>query len=181
MAGRGEETGAGEVWDDLDKRFRAPLRSYFARRLNGWTDAEDLTQEVFVRLTRNPDRNNGENIEAYVFKIASTVLKDWLRYKTSRQAQSHRALADTTDNPETPLVLIEERNPERVLIGKETLRDLEDALSQLNPRTREIFLLSRIENVHHRDIASLHGISISAVEKHVLKAIARLAARAFKP
>lgn len=181
MAGREEEKETWEVWDDLDKRFRAPLRAYFARRLGNWVDAEDLTQEVFVRLTRNPDRHNGENIEAYVFKIASTVLKDWGRYRTARQAQAHRALGDATENLETPAVLVEERTPERVLMAKEALQDLDEALAQLSARTREIFLLSRIENVHHRDIANLHGISISAVEKHVLRAIAHLAARAFKP
>lgn len=181
MAGREDTRETWEVWDDLDKRFRAPLRSYFARRLNSWADAEDLTQEVFVRLTRNPDRNDGQNIEAYVFTIAGTVLKDWGRYRTTRQAQAHRTLADAAENPTTPPVLVEERTPERVLMAKDALRDLENALRQLSPRTREIFLLSRIENVHHRDIASFHGISVSAVEKHVVKAIAHLAARAFKP
>ena len=181
MAGLEEKNEITEVWGDLDKRFRAPLRSYFARRVKNWVDADDLTQEVFVRLTRNPDRNNGENIEAYVFKIASTVLKDWGRYWMSRQAQAHRALKDSSENAAQPSVLVEERTPERVLMAKESLRGLEEALGQLSSRTREIFLLSRIENLHHRDIASLYGISISAVEKHVLKAIAYLGARVLKP
>ena len=45
-----------EVWDDLDRRFRAPLTAYFHRRLHDRGEAEDLTQEVFVRLARRPDQ-----------------------------------------------------------------------------------------------------------------------------
>lgn len=170
-----------QVWGDLDKRFRSPVKAYFSKRVNDRNEAEDLTQEVFVRLSRHPDKNNGENIEAYVFKIASSVLRDWARYQSSRQKNAHSALIGVCENAITPSVLTEDRTPERVLMAKEALRDIEKALSELSKRTREIFLLSRLEHVHHRDIAVLHGISVSAVEKHVLKAIAHLSARAYRP
>ncbi len=169
-----------QAWPGLDRRFRAPLTAYFLRRVSDRGDAEDLTQEVFVRLTRRPDQNGGETIEAYVFKIAASALNDWHRHRTSRHMNAHRTLSDQSDSVATPTILVEDRTPERVLAGKEALRDIEDALAELSERTREIFLLSRMENVHHRDIANLHGISISAVEKHVLRAVAHLSARAFR-
>ncbi len=168
------------AWPGLDHRFRAPLTAYFLRRVRDRGEAEDLTQEVFVRLTRRPDQHGGETIEAYVFKIAASVLHDWHRHRTSRRMNAHRTLSDVSDNLATPAILVEDRTPERVLAGKEALKDIEAALRELSERTREIFLLSRMENVHHRDIANLHGISISAVEKHVLRAVAHLSARAFK-
>lgn len=174
------DTQGSEAWTGLDRRFRAPLTAYFNRRVNDRAEAEDLTQEVFVRLARRPDRNNGETIEAYVFKIAASVLKDWGRHRTSRRANAHHTLSDYSESVSLPMILVEDRDPERVLAGKEALKDIETALRELSDRTREIFLLSRMENVHHRDIAQLHGISVSAVEKHVLRAVAHLAARAFK-
>ncbi len=169
-----------KVWTDLDQRFRIPLTAYFGRRLYDKGEAEDLTQEVFVRLARHPDQNNGETLGAYVFKIAASVLKDWSRHQSARRFREHRTLSEVQENTLTPPLLVEDRTPERVLAGREALRDIEDALLELSERTREIFLLSRMEHVHHRDIASLHGISVSAVEKHVQKAIAYLTARAFK-
>ncbi|MEI9992988.1 MAG: sigma-70 family RNA polymerase sigma factor [Rhizomicrobium sp.] len=168
------------VWANLDRRFRAPLVAFFQRRVYDRTEAEDLTQEVFVRLTRRPDRHNGETIDAYVFKIAANVLIDWGRYRTSRRAAAHRTFSDITEDVGIPSILVEDRTPERVLAGKDALQNIEDALAELSARTREIFLLSRMENVHHRDIANLHGISVSAVEKHVLKAVAHLSARALR-
>lgn len=175
----GEEVRRDAAWDDLDRRFRAPLTAYFLRRVQDRGDAEDLTQEVFIRLARRPDRNNGETLEAYVFKIASNVLADWGRSRVSRCITAHQSLGDISENVIVPNILVEDRTPERVLVGKEALKDIEAALMELTPRTREIFLLSRMEHVHHREIARLHGISVSAVEKHVLKAVAHLSARAF--
>lgn len=181
MSGRHENDKINDgTWPGLDHRFRAPLTAYFHRRVQDKAEAEDLTQEVFVRLTRRPDQHNGETIEAYVFKIAASVLNDWGRHRTSRRMNAHRTLSDVSESVSLPSVLVEDRTPERVLAGKEALKDIEAGLAELSERTREIFLLSRMENVHHRDIANLHGISVSAVEKHVLRAVAHLSARAFR-
>ncbi len=177
---RDSEKAATEGWVQLDQRFRAPLTAYFNRRVFDRAEAEDLTQEVFVRLARHPDRHDGVTLETYVFKIASSVLLDWGRRRTRKRGNAHDALTDFTENVSVPPALVEDRTPERVLVGKEALKDIEDGLAELSERTREIFLLSRMEHVHHRDIAQLHGISISAVEKHVLKAVAHLSARAFR-
>ena len=174
-----DKTKTGD-WAVLDRRFRAPLTAFFHRRVFDRAEAEDLTQEVFVRLARYPDRNDGVTLETYVFKIASSVLQDWGRRRTRKRTSAHQTLVDFEENVAVPPALVEDRTPERVLVGKEALKDIEDGLAELSERTREIFLLSRMENVHHRDIAQLHGISISAVEKHVLKAVAHLSAKAFR-
>jgi len=169
-----------EVWKDLNERFRGPLTAYFHRRLREGGDAEDLAQEVFVRLAARPDRHNGLTLEAYVFTIASSVLTDWRRSRNSRRAGMHQGLVDNDENVTVPSILVEDRTPERVLAGKDALKDLEKGLAELSDRTREIFLLVRMEHIQHRDIARQFGISVSAVEKHVLKAIAHLSARNYK-
>jgi RNA polymerase sigma factor (sigma-70 family) len=169
-----------EDWRGLDQRYRTPLRTYFQRRVMDRTEAEDLTQEVFIRLAKRPDQHNGETIDAYVFKIAANVLTDWSRYRTSRRATAHRPITDESELVATPQGLVEDRDPERVLAGKDALKGIEEGLAELGERTREIFLLSRMENVHHQVIANLHGISISAVEKHVIKAVAYLSARTLR-
>jgi len=166
-----------ELWQELDRRFRAPLTAYFIRRVYDRSEAEDLTQEVFIRLTRHPDKPLGDGADAYVFMIASNLLKDRGRYQASRRTHAHRSLSEIEENVTTPLNLIEDRTPERVYSGRETLVEVLGALRELNDRTREIFILSRLENMHQRDIAALHGISVSAVEKHVMRAINHLAAR----
>jgi DNA-directed RNA polymerase specialized sigma24 family protein len=91
-------------WQALDDRFRKPLMAYFLRRVGDRSEAEDLTQEVFVRLTRHPDRPSGDGAEAYVFMIASNLLKDRGRHQLSRKVSAHKSLSDVSENIATPKI-----------------------------------------------------------------------------
>jgi len=71
----------------------------------------------------------------------------------------------------------EESSPERVLSNQQQLATIVTALGELAERTRDIFVLCRLENMKHAQIAELLGISVSAVEKHLSKALAHLARR----
>ncbi|MBY8829153.1 RNA polymerase sigma factor [Hephaestia mangrovi] len=171
----------GRLWQELDRRYRSVLFGYFLKRVYDRGEAEDLTQEVFARLTRHPDKPQGKAADAYIFVIASNLLKDRARAQVSRRASAHRSWENAFENAINTPSLVEDRHPERVLIGRETLDQVLLALGELSERTRDVFILSRLENMRHRDIAALHGISVSAVEKHVMKGMAHLGARFLRP
>ena len=166
---------------ELDRAFRGPLVAYFLKRVKSRNEAEDLTQEVFVRLLNHPDKNNGTTIEGYVFTIAANLLRD--RAKSVATAyQRHIQSLDLLDEKDVSSAnLVEDRNPERVLVGRQAIQDVLDALAELGERTRDIFILARLENVQHREIAAMYGISVSAVEKIMMKAMAHLGARFLLP
>src|SRR3546814_18334423 len=73
-----------------------------------------------------------------------------------------------------PAALIDDLTPERVLLGRERLRQIDAALAELNDVTREIFVSFRLEGRRQAEIATTMGISISAVEKHVARALVYL-------
>lgn len=170
---------AGQLWNELDSRFRAPLLAYFLRRVHDRSEAEDLTQEVFARLARQSEQP--EAVQAYVFVTAANLLKDRARVQITHRTRAHRSLDDVVVDANSAVGLVEGRDPERVLAGKDTLREFVSALEALSERTRDIFILSRIEHMQQRDIAKLFGISVSAVEKHVMKALNHLGARLAPP
>jgi RNA polymerase sigma-70 factor (ECF subfamily) len=68
----------------------------------------------------------------------------------------------------------DEIDPQRILGGKEDLHAATAALLRLPERTRTVFILRRLEGRRHRDIAMQLGISVSAVEKHMVRAILHL-------
>jgi RNA polymerase sigma-70 factor (ECF subfamily) len=72
---------------------------------------------------------------------------------------------------------MEERSPERVLLARESLTKVLACLDELGEKTRDIFILFRLENMKQKDIAALYGIGQSTVEKHVMKAALHLAVR----
>jgi RNA polymerase sigma factor (sigma-70 family) len=172
-------SAASQLWKELNGRFRGPLFAYFMRRVRDRSEAEDLTQEVFVRLARQSQQPDA--VQAYVFVTAANLLKDRARLQISHRVQAHRSLSDIPDDANFASALVEDRDPERVLAGKDTLREFVSALGALSERTRDIFILSRIEHMHQRDIAKLFGISVSAVEKHMIKALNHLGARLMQP
>jgi len=162
----------------LDARYRKPLLSFFIRRARDRQDAEDLTQEVFLRILRRDDTVPLENAEIYLFRIAANLLRDRARRHGTRNAAEHASLdapgIHFQDSGILSGALVEDRGPERVLLSQESLAQVLRALDELGERTRDIFMLYRIEKMKHRDIAQIYGITVSAVEKHVARAGAHL-------
>ena len=162
------------IKDELDARFRASLLAYFLRRTGSPQEAEDLTQETFVRLIGSNTFENAEEARAFVFRVASNLLRD--------RARSHTRLrrfpvlpidSVAVDEPK----LVEGIDPERVLISRETLTEVLARLDELGERTKNIFILFRLEGMRQKEIAAFYGIGVSTVEKHVMAAVLHLSKR----
>jgi RNA polymerase sigma-70 factor (ECF subfamily) len=160
--GQIEAGQAGEL-EALNRAYRPALIRFFQRRTHSHAEAEDLTQEVFIRLA-HVDMEAIHTRDAYVFRIASNLLKD-----------RHRRLQVRFDYGDelalAPDAGIELLDPHRVAEGHDMLRALYAALGELPDRTRRIFTLYRIENVAKKVIAEQFGITESAVEKQVGRAM----------
>ena len=164
----------GTLIGELDRRFRLPLIAYFRRRVSSASEAEDLTQDVFERVLKALSHAPIVNAEALVFRIAVNLLRDRARREITRGGEQSLtsenivALADA---------LTVDLSPERVVLGERTLADVLAALQELGERTQAIFYLYRLENLKIREIAAIYGISASAVEKQVSKALLHLTRR----
>jgi RNA polymerase sigma factor (sigma-70 family) len=151
----------------LHERYRSALLAFFARRLHNRTEAEDLTQEVFAKLAGTSRRFREP--DAYVFQTAANLLRDRNRREKVRfNYQMHELV---TASPSDPL------GPERVVAGRQTLYEVIDALQELPERTRTIFILHRLEKLKKGEVAALLGLSISGVDKHLVKAMVHLQGR----
>ncbi len=153
---------AGEVGP-----VRQWLTRYFRRRVRNHTEIEDLVQDVFARIVARESPEPIENLGGYIHRTASSVLADRARLQASHGAGLHVAF-------DSELHGEEEIDPERLLVGREHLRAATASLLQLPERTRTVFILHRLEGQKYRDIAKHLGISVSAVEKHMIRAIQHL-------
>ena len=163
---------------EVDRHWRSLLMAFFLRRVGDKYEAEDLTQETFARGARRITSLDNSNIKSYLFTIGANLLRDRARRAVTHRSKEHDSLFDP--HFDFKVLATEANEPERVLIAKETLREVLSALLELNERTRDIFILFRMERMEHRQIAELYGISVSAVEKQVVKATSHLAARLSK-
>jgi RNA polymerase sigma factor (sigma-70 family) len=171
---RPQQLSADQDRDDflrgMSSRYRHPLIAYFQRRVRSREEAEDLTQEVFLRLSRRLDVEQVDNPEAFLFRTAVNLLRD--RSRRGKTAASH------LDEMAYRGAAVEELSPERVVEGRQSLASVLRALDELDERTRDAFILHRLEGMRHAEIAALYGVSVSSVEKYIIKALAHLAQRA---
>jgi RNA polymerase sigma factor (sigma-70 family) len=147
-------------WDR--KEWRKLLRRVrFATR--GSDDAEDLLHAAYLRLSEYGRSAEIQNPEAFLVRTARNIAADEARHRRVRNELDNGAeiLIETTDHE--PL-------QSEALAARERLRRVEEGLDRLGPRTREIFLMHRVDGLKYKDIARHVGISVSAVEKHVAKA-----------
>jgi RNA polymerase sigma-70 factor (ECF subfamily) len=151
----------------LVQQHREVLVRYFQRRGASLATSEDLAQESFARLFALADKEHILNIEAYLFQIAASVFADHLRRGRVRHERAHVPLHEAPHQAEV-------LTPARVLEGRETIARVAEVLAQLGPKTREIFLLNRMDGLSYTQIAVRFHVSPSAVEKHMIKALAHL-------
>ena len=154
--------------EELSQKYRPALSRYFGKRAFQQADVEDLVQEVLVRLAVRGDGSNIEKPEAYLMRTATNVWRDFLRKKRTHAQDFHDEFLEER-HPDAEI------GPENVLTGEEAVSVIIEALNELPSRTRQVFVLCRIEGLRHKRIANRLGISVSAIEKHMIKAIAHLA------
>lgn len=158
----------------IDRLFRAQaprLMRFLTRRTGRPEDAADILQESFLRLIRAVAAESlpapKASPEAYLQQIATNLLRD----RSRRRITHAEALHDPIDEQ----VLVDKGpGPAESLVAQDLLRAYETALLALRPKTRLIFLLHRRDGLTYSQIAAEAGISVSGVEKHMMKAIAHI-------
>ena len=147
------------------EEYGPALRRYFEKRA-GAADADDLVQDVFLRLQGRGESSQIENVEGYLFRTAANVLG--MRRRRSTWAWGRQEDVEEIGG------LSDELSPERILIGREALDTMMAALRELPPRCAHAFILYRFEHLPQEAVAERMGISVKAVEALVQRAARRL-------
>ncbi|MBX3301088.1 MAG: sigma-70 family RNA polymerase sigma factor [Nitrospira sp.] len=146
-----------QYYDELVRHLTLKLRSR--------DQAQDVAQETFLRVLTQDSSVPIEQPRAFLYKTAFNLTIDQFRRQQCRAEEPLDA-----DVVQSALIVPAEQ--EKVLAFKEQVRLLYEALMELPPRCRHVFLLHKFKERSHAEIAAQLGISISMVEKHILKATA---------
>jgi len=153
---------------ELVTQLRPALVRYFRRKTGSDSEAEDLAQDVLLRVLAHQRWASAEQAKGYVFRAAVNRWHDRCR---RLKAQGQLLPWDEALGPRAPA----EEAPESWLDRQQEFRLLAQALNDLNPRTRSILMLVKLEKVKIATVADALGISVSAVNKHLARGLARLA------
>lgn len=144
----------------------AELSRHLTRRFGRNLDPQDVMQDTYLRLQAIPADTEILNQRSYLFRMASNLATDRMR---SQPPPASIASVDELD--EAP---DEGASPERIIDYRQRLEHLKQAIAALPPRQRQVLLMHKFDGLTHAQIAAELGISRSAVEKLIMKALAHL-------
>jgi RNA polymerase sigma-70 factor (ECF subfamily) len=166
--------GAAPAIDDaeerarLDRLFRmeAPrLLGFFRRRTRDSELAMDMVQEAFLRLAGSSTGRRLDNPAPYLQRIARNLLFD--RNRRRETTLLHLPFNDDCSGAVEPEQIAN-------LEASDMLKLYRRALSELSPRTREVFLLHRVDGLTYNDIRLRLDVSLGTVEYHISRALVHI-------
>ena len=154
---------------------RRDLLRYFTMRLNSEAAAEDIVQDIYVRLA-GVSAEGVENPSAFLYRLGTNLMLDRLKHQRRAAARddawhgSRFVRAGREDVANDPPI-------EEALGARLRLQKIVDAMEELTPQRRRAFQLHKFEGLSHAETAAAMGISRSAVEKHISAALRLLLSR----
>lgn len=163
-----------EIKDGDREAFRKVFEKYYLRLhrfvwgyVNSKAVAEGLVQDLFTTLWEQRKQITIEHsIKAYLFRSARNKSIDWLRHKKVKDEWREEKKQLNKQK--------EQADMSKRLHDKQMLAEVKQAISQMPDRRREVFMLSRYEDMTYKEIAEFLDISPSTVETHMSKALAEL-------
>lgn len=149
---------------DLLQQHRDELFGFLMHRVSCPEAAADILQDAFFRLTQFESEKKINNPRAFLYKVVGNLAIDYQRKQTREQDRyaNEEELQDHADS--SPHI-------ERQLYSQQRLLYLRQAVGELPPRCREVFILHKFKHYPYSQIMRELGISESTVLKHIVKAM----------
>ncbi len=158
---RGDEVCYGKLFE----RYYVVVRKFIMGFIGDRPASEDLAQELFIRLwNRRLSIDPQKSLRNWLIISARNAALNWLKAK-SRISEAPIEAADTVEDG---------RQPVESLYFRQLETELDNAISALPKRRKQIFKMSRLDHLPNEEIASRLGLSVRTVEKHIELALKNL-------
>lgn len=147
------------------ERYHRELLNFLSRHVRDKETAAEITQESFVRVLAV--QHSGQtivNVRALLYRTARNLVVDQYRRAEVRQHNDLDHL-DESEHPPAPQHL----QPEEAMVSSQTVKSYVSTIEALPPRCREAFVLHVFDELSHAEIAARMDISVSMVEKHIVR------------
>jgi RNA polymerase sigma factor (sigma-70 family) len=164
------ETGSASPLIASYLENRAMLLRYFVARTRDSALAQEIVQDVYLKIAQIDPDHPVENTAAFLFKIAHNLWLNQIRSDSRRYAREDEWIGSQTMRLNDEAV-VDEPSVEAKLGAEQEMRLVKHYLNALPDRTRTIFRLHKFDGLTQAEVAAKLGISKSSVEKHLHQAI----------
>ncbi|MEE8117582.1 MAG: sigma-70 family RNA polymerase sigma factor [Gemmatimonadales bacterium] len=170
---------AGEVraFDELVERYQRRLLNFVFRTIGDRERAEDLVQEVFIRVHRHLHRfDQTKKFSTWIYTIASNLAKNELRNRSRNPLVLFQTIKKNWESDHRPLQFEDPHYRPDDLFRKRHLRELvEWAVAQLPEHHRIVFVLRELEGKTYEEIAEITDCNLGTVKSRLNRARHRFA------
>ena len=169
-------TGSGLSLLETYLERRPDLVRFFTARLRSAATAEDLVQDIYLRVATLEAATQVHNPVGYLYRLGSNLMLDRLRGER-RAAVREGAWLDSNSTRVGSEEIAEDPSAEQAVAARQRLDAAVAVLRDLPEQTQRVFRMHKFDGMSHPEVAQALGISRSSVEKHVMAALKLLAAR----
>lgn len=141
-------------------RYGADLKRFVAHKFGDPDNADDIVQDAFHNFLKTEAPEEIENPRAYLYQTAHNLALNRIRKQRNHEnylAQEH--------------IEEDQRSPERTISAGKDLEMVHKALETLPEKCRQAFIMSRLQNRTYTEIADELSVSVSSVEKYLIRSI----------
>ncbi len=164
------------AFNEIVLRYKAKVYNYIFRMVHNVVEAEDLTQETFVRAYLSiRSFQSRASLNTWLFRIATNLCIDYSRKHKKTQGLTTSLSQESEDEEETQRDIPDVAfDPQRLLLNKELGSRLDQALRDLPEKLRTVVLLYDVEGLAYDEIADIAGCPLGTVKSRLFNARASL-------
>ncbi len=169
--------GNDRAFGVLVERYQKRLLNFIYRIIGDRERAEDLVQEVFIRVHRHLHRfDQSKKFSTWIYTIASNLAKNELRNRSRNPLVLFQTIKKTWETDDRPIQFEDSRHKPDDLFRKRHLRELvEWSVEQLPRHHRVVFVLRELEGKTYEEIAEITGCNLGTVKSRLNRARNRFA------
>lgn len=152
-----------KIYNEIFRKYYEPLTKYIYYKCGDLQQAEDIVQNVFIKVWKLCASIIFSKVKSYIYSACNNAFLNEVAHK--KVVLKHKKTVNDHVNHESADFKIE--------MDEFRIR-LKEAINRLNPKEREVFLLSRVEDKTYKEIAEITGITVKAVERRMSKALKEL-------
>ena len=170
--------GEERAFSELVERYQTRLLNFIYRTIGDRDRAEDLVQEVFIRVYRHLHRfDRSKKFSTWAYTIASNLAKNELRNRSRNPLVLFQTMQGASDDEDRPLQFEDSTSRPDDMYRKRHLRELvEDTVAKLPEHHRQVFVLRELEGKSYEEIAEITDCNLGTVKSRLNRARTAFAA-----
>lgn len=167
--------GDATAFDQLVRRYWTRIYAMVSQLLRNHQDAEEVTQDAFIRAHRGLGNFRGESaFSTWLYQIATNLARNrywyWWRRKRDQSISLDAPLGEDNDGTVADLLPADQETPEDATVTQEFVHRVAECMDELNEKHREILILRNVQNLAYEEIAEILGISVGTVKSRIARA-----------